>query len=76
MFQKFKSLIYWMFSPSQKPINEDHIDIYDKLIELENRIQVLEEENVSTTNELYRMENSFDARIDILTGQRWIKNDV
>ena len=40
---------------------------YSKIIELENRIEVLEDENASTTNELYRMENSLDARIDILT---------
>lgn len=33
---------------------------------LENRIIVLEEENVQTTNELYRLQNSLDARIDIL----------
>lgn len=43
---------------------------------LEDRIQVLEEENVSTTNELYRLENSLDARIDILTGEKWIVNNV
>jgi len=30
------------------------------------RIKVLEDENVSLTNELYRLENSLDARIDIL----------
>ena len=29
-------------------------------------IKRLEEENISTTNELYRLENSLDARIDIL----------
>jgi len=76
MFQKFKSFILWMFSPSQKPINEDHIDFYSKIVELEDRIRVLEEENVSTTNELYRIENSLDARIDIVTGEHWIKDNV
>jgi len=34
--------------------------------QLEDRIKVLEEENIETTNELYRLENSLDARIDIL----------
>jgi hypothetical protein len=61
-------LIRWFFSPSQKPIVEDII-VYTKLIELENRIEELERENVGTTNELYRMENSLDARIDILAEQ-------
>ena len=37
-----------------------------EVVRLEDRITKLEEENVSTTNELYRLENSLDARIDIL----------
>ena len=68
-------LFNWLFAPSQKPIIE-HVDVYAKLIELENRIAVLEEENVETTNELYRLENSLDARIDILTLENWTNKDV
>ena len=41
-------------------------ELYERLAELEARVKVLEEENIETTNELYRMENSLDARIDIL----------
>ena len=41
-------------------------ELYKKIEELEVRVKVLEEENVGTTNELYRLENSLDARIDIL----------
>lgn len=66
MFLKIKDIFHWFFSPSNKPIPEQHIDFYTKIIELEDRIQKLEEENVETTNELYRVENSLDARIDIL----------
>lgn len=62
--------INWFFSPSVKPIVED-INVYSKLIELEERIIKLEEENIETTNELYRMENSLDARIDILVENPW-----
>jgi FtsZ-binding cell division protein ZapB len=54
-------------------VNEDTISLYDKVEELEEKYQALlmdvkrlEEENISTTNELYRLENSLDARIDIL----------
>ena len=50
--------------------------IYQKLEELEDRIKVLEEENVELTNELYRMENSLDARIDILAERCRINYDV
>ena len=72
MIRKF---IKWFISPSQKPV-VDEVDVYTKLLELEQRIEVLEEENVGLTNELYRMENSLDARIDILTVENWIKKDV
>ena len=67
--------INWFFSPTLKPIVED-IDFYSKLIELEDRIEVLETENVGLTNELYRMENSLDARIDILVERCRINYDV
>lgn len=63
-----KQFIEWFFSPSTEPIVED-IDVYSKLIELEDRVAKLEEENVELTNELYRMENSLDARIDILASE-------
>jgi hypothetical protein len=54
-------------------VNEDSISLYGRIRELEEKylgllmdVKRLEEENVSTTNELYRLENSLDARIDIL----------
>lgn len=64
-----RKFIEWFFSPSIDPILDD--DVYSKLIELEERIGKLEEENIGLTNELYRMENSLDARIDILTENPW-----
>jgi hypothetical protein len=46
------------------------LDIFSKIKKrinrLEERVCILEEENVGTTNELYRLENSLDSRIDIL----------
>ena len=82
MISKF---IKWFISPSQKPIIED-IDIYSKLIELEEKytgllldVKRLEEENVETTNTLYELMNSIDAvdtRIDILTAENWVKKNV
>lgn len=46
------------------------LDVIDELREiilnLEARVEELERENVATTNEIYRLENSLDARIDIL----------
>ena len=64
-------------------VNEDTISLYDKVEELEEKYQALlmdvkrlEEENISTTNELYRLENSLDARIDILVEKCGCINDV
>ena len=51
-------------------------ELYERLAELEARVKTLEEENVGTTNELYRMENSLDARIDILAEHCRINTDV
>ena len=51
-------------------------ELHNKIIDLEKRVKVLEEENVGTTNELYRMENSLDARIDILAEHCKINYDV
>ena len=51
-------------------------DVYDRLIQLEDRVRVLEEENIGLTNALYEMENSLDARIDILAEHCRIIPDV
>jgi hypothetical protein len=51
-------------------------DVYKRLVELEMKVQKLEEENIETTNELYRLENSLDARIDILAEHCRISYDV
>ena len=75
MIRKF---IKWFFAPSSKLIVED-IDLYAKLVELEDRIANLEDENIETTNVLYELGNSIDAvdvRIDILTAEKWIDKDV
>ncbi len=50
--------------------------LFSKIEELEQRILKLEDENISTTNELYRLENSLDARIDIIVEQFGRINDV
>ena len=51
-------------------------DVYKRLYELEAKVERLEEENVELTNELYRMENSLDARIDVLAENCRINYDV
>jgi len=80
-----KKFIKWFFSPSEK-FNDDDIDIYSQLLELEEKYEYLlldlkrlEEENIETTNTLYELYNSIDAvdaRIDILTLENWKNNDV
>jgi hypothetical protein len=46
-------------------------DLFEQIQKLEQRVLKLEDENISLTNELYRLENSLDARIDILTLHNW-----
>jgi hypothetical protein len=52
--------------PYQTPT--DNTSIFDKLVELEARIQELERENVETTNAMYEIAN-LEARIDILSSE-------
>ncbi len=73
MIRKF---IKWFITPSTKPIVED-VDLYAKIVELENRIADLECENVETSNCLYELSNhieAVDARIDILSVEAFTKN--
>ena len=42
-----------------------------KIQELENRVHALEQENVEQTNALYEFMNSIEARIDILTAEKF-----
>ena len=67
---------YWFFKKwgFSEPLPVD--DIYDRLTQLEDRVKVLEEENIGLTNALYEMENALEARIDILTCELWVKKDV
>ena len=70
--------IQWFFSPSKTPDMEE-TDLYETILELENRIVKLEEENVETSNTLYELMNSLDAvdaRIDILTLENWTNKNV
>ncbi len=77
--------IKWFFSDTKKPIVENHINVYSKLVELEEKynallidVKRLEDENIETTNVLYELSNSLDAvdaRIDILTAEKWLKDD-
>lgn len=61
---------YWFFQ--KWGINEPTpLEILSqKVKELEDRVRVLEEENIGQTNALYEAMNSIEARIDILTADR------
>ena len=38
----------------------------ERILYLENRVKILEQENIETTNALYEMENRLQAQIDAL----------
>jgi hypothetical protein len=75
--------VKWFFSSSKNSIVKDS-SIYIKLLELEEKysnllkdVVRLEEENVETTNTLYELMNNIDAvdaRIDILTSEKFLEN--
>ena len=71
-----KKFVKWFITPSKKPIVED-IDVYSKIMELEERIVNLEQENIETSNCIYELSNhidAVDARIDILTVENFTNN--
>lgn len=57
----------------------DLVNQYEQRIEkLENDIAFLKEENIETSNVLYELMNSIealDARIDIVTAEKFLKDD-
>ena len=62
---------YWFFK--KWGIGEPTpLEVLEKKIqELENRVYALEQENVEQTNALYEAMNSIEARIDILTAEKF-----
>ncbi len=72
------NFLRWLFTPTDKEMCEES-NIYSILVELQERIETLEAENIETTNLLYEAMNSIDAvdaRIDILTTEKWVDKDV
>ena len=49
------------FAPSYKLKNDN---LYDFMLRLQNRIEVLENENTELTNALYELENRLESKID------------
>ena len=73
MIRKF---IKWFISPTETIVADD---VYSKLIELQERVEALEAQNVENSNCFYELSNcidAVDARIDILTLESWKKKDV
>jgi|694.fasta_scaffold126156_5 hypothetical protein len=67
------NFLRWLFSPTDKEMCEES-SIYSIILDLQERIETLEAENIETTNTLYELMNSIeavDARIDILTLEKW-----
>jgi hypothetical protein len=67
---------YWFFRKwgIQEPSPLE--TLAEKVEQLEERIKLIEQEMVGQSNALYEVMNSLDARIDILTAEKWIKDDV
>ncbi len=75
MRNRIGKLISKVLHPYQFEIHHKK-SLYDKISELEQRICILEQENVETANTLYEIYHSIDAvdaRIDILTAENYGK---
>ena len=57
------NFIRWLFTPTEKEMCEE-MDIYSILLNLEQRIEQLELENIELTNALYESENRLQSQID------------
>lgn len=68
--------MFGFFNNKDYVLTEEYKSLLDRIELLENKVRHLEEENIETTNELYRLENSLDARIDILYETKWSNDDV
>lgn len=72
MRNRIGKLISKVLHPYQFEIHHKK-SLYDKISELEQRIVLLEQENVETTNQLYEIYhsiNAVDSRIDILSNEK------
>lgn len=77
-FKKIKKIINYLLGPQKEKkyyvVCNDHYlgkgsSLMEVISKLEARVEKLEEENIELTNELYRLENSLDARIDIIVNE-------
>lgn len=50
-------------------------ELLARIEQLEQRVAILEEENISTTNAIYEIANSLEARIDILASEPYNLNN-
>jgi hypothetical protein len=57
------NFIRWLFAPTEKEMMEE-MDVYSTLLQLEERIEQLELENIELTNALYESENRLQSQID------------
>ena len=67
---------YWFFQKWSIQEPSPLEVLADKVEQLEERIKLIEQEMVGQSNALYECWNSLDARIDILTAEKWTKDDV
>jgi len=56
-------LLQRFFAPSIESICEEY-DIYSIMLDMQERIEKLEMENIEVTNSLYEIENRLESKID------------
>ena len=60
-------------------LSDEYKSLLQRIQDLEEKVKHLEEENIETSNVLYEIMNNIDAvdaRIDILTVEKWKNGNV
>lgn len=60
-------------------LSDEYKSLLQRIEDLEEKVKHLEEENIETSNVLYEIMNNIDAvdaRIDILTVEKWKNGNV
>ena len=61
MFRKLKKFLQEIFDISAYEVSDDFETLHARVIHLEKRVQILEDENIGFVNDIYELENIIES---------------
>jgi len=61
MFRKLKKFLEEIFDISAYEVSDDFETLHARVIHLEKRVQILEDENIGFVNDIYELENIIES---------------